>query len=448
MIHRLTALLLALALLAAACGDDSTDSTDDTSTTTTTTEAPQDDPPDVEPDEPDETTTTGPEELTATDIGVTESAIRIGVVFPDNSIINRDPGDLEAKFQVMVDTINDSGGINGRVLEMSFRATHPLDDTASEATCIELTADIEVFAAIGLFPRSTADCYGAFNDTIVVNTFAITEGAMANYTAPGITTEAHPARLVETRVATLIEGGVLSEGMKIALHGGDAGREAHAAYLAALDAAGIDVVSDTIGLQTGEDLLALNDEMQRFTEVWRSSGAEAVMASASLVSQALLIAYNNADIELPMILPEGTGVAPSLLRDNQGLDLAPFELAIALVEGNNQATKYENSEDGVRECVDRFQEATGEEVALDESRNNLGPTIVACQVFDVFAQVATAAGVNLTTEAFRDAAENFGSIEVTDLAEASLGPDKFDLGDSAGVIAGFNLEAAQFEPVG
>ena len=49
---------------------------------------------------------------------------------------------------------------------------------------------------------------------------------------------------------------MIAEGSKIALHGADQARDAHEQYLAALEAAGIDVVVDTIGLQTGEDLTA------------------------------------------------------------------------------------------------------------------------------------------------------------------------------------------------
>jgi len=440
--NRLTAVMLALALLAAACGDDDTTASDDT--TTTTTAAPVDEP--VDDDTP---TTSEPEvvALAATDTGVTESTIRIGVVFPDLEALGRDPGDLEAKFQVMVDTINDVGGINGRMLEMTFHTANPLDDTGFEAICIELTEDVEVFATLGLFPRSNADCYGALNDTIVVNTFGIGAESLANYTATGITLLADPARLVAARIAALIESGVLREGMPIAVHGSVQAEDAHDAYVAALAQAGLDVVADTIGQFDGQDQVALETEMVRFTEVWNASGAEAVIATTALNAQALLIGYNSGDIELEMILPEGPGVAPSLLESQFGLALGPFELATALVEGDDQATKYETGADGVRECVDRFQEASGEEVALDESRNNLAPTIVACQVFEIFSQIATAAGVNLTTESFGAAAEAFGPIAVTDLAVASLGPGKFDLNDSVGVIGEFNPESVQFEPV-
>ncbi len=453
--RRLTwlAILCAVGLVAAACGGDDDSADADVDDATTTTQAPTDDgsegdEPDSAAEDADAPAPDDPAELTATDIGVTESAIKVGAVFPNTALIARDPGDIEAKFRTIADRINEAGGINGRMIELSVRLTNPLDDEDSESVCIELTEDIEVFAALGTFVRTTADCYGALNDTIVISTFGISAEQMERYTAPGITLPALPARLIEDRVQALLDGDVLRDGMKVAVVGGTQGAEQQAQYVDALRAAGVDVVADTLILGDGNDLLALTDELTTLTEVWRSSGAEAVIGSAGLVSQSLLIAYNQTDIDLPMILPQGTAVNPSLMRDQQGLDLAPFELATALVEGDSQAQKYESGADGVRECVDAFQEASGEEVALDESRNNLGVTIIACQVFDIFVPIAEAAGVNLTTETFREAAEAFGPIEVTDVAEASLGPGKFDLSDSVGVIATFNPETAQFEPVG
>lgn len=450
------AILCVFVLIAAACGDDGDDAETDDGTTTTA--APSDDgdgdedagqlvdgadDPEPEPDDADE-----PVELTATDVGVTESVIRVGAVFPDTALLGQDPGDIEAKFRTIADRINEAGGINGRTIELSFHSVNPLFDDDWDTVCVELTEDVGVFAAIGLFVRTTADCYAALNDTIVISTFGITPDQMENYTAPGITLPAHAERLIEPRVQTLIDGDVLREGMKVAVVGGTQGADQQALYIEALEAAGLEVVADTLIIGDGNDQLALNEELATLTEVWKSSGAEMIVASAGLVSQGLLLAYNQGDIDIPFVLPQGLTVNPSLLRDNQGLDLAPFELATALVEGDTAAAKYEAGVDGVRECVDAFQEASGEEVALDESRNNLGVTIVACQVFDVFVPVAEAAGVDLTTESFAAAAESFGEIFVTDIAEASLGPDKFDVSDAVGVIASYNPDTVQFEPVG
>jgi hypothetical protein len=443
---------MVIAMVATACGGSDDESSDavDTAATDTTAEENQEtaDEGDDEPtDEPaDEEPTDEPVELTATDTGVTESVIRVGVVFPDTTIIGRDPGDVEAKFQTIAGAINDAGGINGRSVELHVRLVNPLDDNDWETVCVELTEDIEVFAALGLFPRTTADCYAGLNDTIVVSAFAITPDQMDGYTAPGLTTTGHAERLVGDRVAALFDADLLTEGMPVAVVGGQ--EAANEQYVAALTEAGADVVADTIVLGDGNDLVALTDEMATLTEVWKSSGAEVIVGSSDLTSQALLIGYNNGDIDLPMLLPEGTGVPPSLMRDNQGLTLDPFELATALIDGDNQPTKYEAGADGVRECVDAFQDATGEVIALDESRNNLGPTVVACQVFDIFVPIAEAAGADLTTESFAAAAEAFGRISITDIADASVGPDKFDLSDVVGTLAEFNAEAAKFQPVG
>ena len=396
-------------------------------------------------DEPAEKATDEAVELTATDTGVTESAIKLGVVFPDTTLIGRDPGDLEAKFQTVADAINEAGGVNGRMLELSIRLTNPIDDASSEAVCVELTEDVEVFAVIGLFVRTTADCYAGLNDTIVVSTFGVTPDQMESYSAPALVVPAFPERLVDARIDALLEAGALTEGMKVAVVGGQQAPEAQQQYIDALTAAGVEVVADTLVLGDGNDLVALTDEMITLTEVWKSSGAEAVLASTGLSSQPILIAYNNADIDLPILLPQGTSVPPSLLRDSQGLSLDPFELATVIVGGESQATKYELGIDGVRECVDAFQDATGEEVALDESRNNLSPTIVACQVFDIFVPIAEVAGPELTTESFAAAAAAFGPIEITDVSEASVGPGKFDLSDVVGTVAEFNPETAQFE---
>ncbi|MEO0492479.1 MAG: ABC transporter substrate-binding protein [Actinomycetota bacterium] len=389
-----------------------------------------------------------PLELFASDLGVTEDSIVVGVVFPDTSVIGRDPGDIEAKFQTVADAINAEGGVNGRMLDLRIRLVDPIDDSDSETACVELTEDIGVFAVIGTFVRTTADCYAGLNDTVVVSTFGITDEQKAGYTAPALSLPGSASRLIGARVEALFDAGVLSEGMAIAVVGGQQGAAQQEQYVEALEAAGVDVVADTVILGDANDSVALTDELITYTEVWKSSGAEAVLGSAGLVAQSFVIAYNNADIDLPILLPQGLSVAPSFIQSQLGVDLDPFELATALVEGDDTATKYETGADGVRECVDAFEAASGEEVALDESRNNLGITIIACQVFDIFVPIAEAAGADLTTESFLAAAEAFGPIEVTNVSEASVGPGKLDLADVVGVLAEYDPETLQFVPVG
>ena len=101
-------------------------------------------------------------------------------------------------------------------------------------------------------------------------------------------------------------------------------------------------------------------------------------------------------------------------------------------------------------CKDLFDYITEKGMLEEQLARNffrqVVETIIACQLFDIFVPIADAAGVELTRASFRSAAEGLGEIDVTDIASASLGPGKFDLNDSVGVIGRFNPETAAFEP--
>lgn len=442
-----TAALLAFSLLAAGCGDDDTADDDDTAPVasddvatdddvegTTTTEAPA------------EPATTEPVALTATDTGVSETTITIGVVYPDTEILGRDSGDIEAKFQVILDEINEAGGINGRMVEMVFEAPSPIGNDASDETCIRLVEDEQVFAAVGLFAGTTADCYPAFNDTIVISSFPIAATTIAESSAPAIMVDADAARLIDQRVEVLVDAGELAPGMKVAVVGVAPAAGTHDSYVAALNAAGVDVVAASLVQNVSGDTVALRSEMGALAELWRASGAEKVLGSHSSSGSGLLYSYADAPLDdIPMLLPEGLQTPPSLMRDFQGLELTPFENATMLIGELDPATLHASDEAGVRECVSRFEDATGEAIALDESRDNLAPLMSACQTLDIFRQVAEAAGPELTTESFRAAAENMGEIAVTGLRDASLGEGKFDASDEPPIIAFFNPATDQFE---
>ena len=133
-----------------------------------------------------------------------------------------------------------------------------------------------------------------------------------------------------------------------------------------------------------------------FAEVWRSRDVEAVVATTALLSRSLLIGYNRTGLELPMVLPEGTGVPrrPSRTRRVSTSHRSSTRSRWATT------TRPPSTRTELRASASASPRSSGEEVALDGSRDSLAPTIVACQVFDVFVAIAAAAGVELTTESF------------------------------------------------
>ena len=99
-----------------------------------TEEAPQ-------PEAPEPTPEPTPIVLTDSFRGVTAEAIKIGVVIVDVSVIGRSNGDVEAKWQAVIDEVNAYGGVLGRRLEAVFVPYSPLGAVESEAACVELTQD-------------------------------------------------------------------------------------------------------------------------------------------------------------------------------------------------------------------------------------------------------------------------------------------------------------------
>ena len=139
------ALFAGASLILAACGgDDGGDTTEAPTSEAPTSEAPSTDAPAEEP--------------TASDIGVTETTISIGVAVADLEAVRAVmPGvvpetlttdHLFDRWQVFADDINEAGGINGRTIELVRLVWNPLDQTSFDALCAAATIDNELFAMV------------------------------------------------------------------------------------------------------------------------------------------------------------------------------------------------------------------------------------------------------------------------------------------------------------
>lgn len=90
-------------------------------------------------------------ELRASDVGVTATTIKIGLLIPTSEAVgdpNAQSSAQRQQFEVFLDEINDRGGINGRRLEIAVATYDILDqDTGTRAACLKLADDDKVFAA-------------------------------------------------------------------------------------------------------------------------------------------------------------------------------------------------------------------------------------------------------------------------------------------------------------
>ena len=446
MSRSLRLVLVAFALLAASCGGGGDA---DPAETTSTTAAP--DSGDVEPDEPDpaEPVSAEPDaaepdpeevELTASFRGVSETEIKLGVVIIDVSVIGRSNGDVEGQWNAVIDDVNKNGGVLGRNLVPVFAKYSPLGDVESEAACVKHTQDEMVFAGVGPL-RSSVLCYAEVNDTIFVNTFGVGEEQYDRATAVLIGPGALAARNSSINVDALQAAGALDGA--IALHssvGSDSDRDI---WVAALADAGVDVVSETQSTVNG-DIVASEAEMGAFAQVWASDGADVVLGVGAGAGLDIIAGLDSGTFAPSVVVTNGSDLDPELYR-NLGFSTDKLEGAFAL--GFETFDDLANrGEESVAACIARAEAATGETTNLNAEGDddiNLNTTIWACQAIEIFVQIATHAGAELTNDSFRAAAESHGELDVTAMT-ASVEAGKFDIGDDSPLILVFDTAADAF----
>ncbi|WP_420618739.1 hypothetical protein [Candidatus Poriferisocius sp.] len=388
-----------------------------------------------------------PEPIVLTDSfrGVTSEAIKIGIVIIDLSVIGRDNGDVEAKWQAVIDDVNANGGVLGRRLEPVMAHYSPLGDVETEAACVQLTQDEQVFAAMGPL-LTNLTCFTDVNETIFINAFGVSQEEFDRSKAVAVGPGALPARNTAISVQLLIDAGVLDG--PVAVHAAADTEGERNLYVDALVAAGVDVVSETASTDVGDDVAAAEAEMQAFAQRWQADGAEVVVSVGVGAGLSVVSGIFRSPYRPRLVVTNSSALDPELYRD-LGYTTDALEGAYAL--GSIGFEDLARAGDpGVLSCIERFEEASGEVVNIDPEGDepvNLNTTIWACQAVEIFTQIATAAGPDLTNDSFRAAAEAGLSLEVTANSSASIEAGKFDIGDSAPILLAYDAAADDFLPV-
>ncbi|WP_419925155.1 hypothetical protein [Candidatus Poriferisocius sp.] len=404
-------------------------------------EEPQEAPePTEDPEEPE------PIVLTDSFRGVTAEAIKIGVVIIDVEIFGRDNGDVEAKWQAVIDDVNANGGVLGRRLDPVIVRYSPLGDAETEAACVELTQDEQVFAATGPL-LTNLTCFTDVNDTIFINTFGVSQEEFDRSKAVAVGPGALPARSAAISVEALIAAGALDG--PVGVHAAaDTGSERDH-YVDALMAAGVDVVSETASTVGGGDVAASEAEMQAFAQRWRADGAEIILAVGIGSGLNVIAGLDRSPFRPAVVLTNSSDLDPQLYRD-LGYTTDALEGAVAIgslgFEDLAQA-----GEPSVVACIERFEAASGEIVNISPEGDepvNLNTTIWACQGVEIFSQIAIAAGPDLTNDSFRAAAEGGLSLKVTANSSASISAGKFDISDGSPILLAFDPAADDFVSMG
>lgn len=447
--RRTVAVLLALSLIAAACGDDAdTDATEDGTTTTTvdgsstTTSAAPDD-------------TTDEPEIVLTDSfrGVTAQTITLGYSSIDFELLNN-TFSLDLAFvnnapiaDAIVAMHNERGGVLGRQIELIHESYLPVGPTSADEVCVKLTEDVDVFAVLGGFAGPGAadvtECFPELHDTIVIGAAPRAEQAER---AGGlwVSTDMSLDRRNEAIAKLMSDAGVLDELGPIMVIGSNEDEAGLVDVMAAaLRDVGVDVPFTDFVTTTG-DRFATSNNVGIWIEQARNAGLSTIVLlgegefrNQEFFMQApdftYILGNGDAITDWQSIRPDGLQEGTRIITNNNGPDVGAFD------------------DPDLVDCMNAVEEALDVEVLatsqLPEGEPNyFSGAVGVCRTVSLFVQIATAAGPDLTNETWVAALDNLPDLDIPGYQFVSLSSDKVDARDQL-VLVEYNLDTMTFDPI-
>ena len=379
-----------------------------------------------------------PEPRTASWRGVTEDTITVGVSMLDFALlkeINLSPagwGDQQGIWEALIANLNANGGINGRTVEAVYEFYSPINPVDAERVCTALTEDNEVFAVLGGFVgplAGTADpCIAGLNDTILVGG-EINSAELAQTSAPWYHPEPTVEASTENLLGLLVQTDRLTDAMPVYVMAGRAAEGTMDAVTAELEAHGADIVGSSIIEANDGETLAQNQQLEVILERVKGSGAEAIMINGNPAAtiRGIGAAGLNGKIAVWTNNPGGLNNLGETITDRSIADgvltaLGPTDTEIyadpLYQSACNDVIAAAIPDADLREPTD-YQ---------TEEENWFNSTRRACRHLALFVEIATAAGVNLTHDSFRAAAESLSDFTLPGGA-SSLSATKFGARD-------------------
>ena len=377
------------------------------------------------------------EPLTASWRGVTEDSIHIAATTIDfDWLVERgfSPngwGDQTLVWESVVADLNDRGGINGR--QVVLDAVRPYSaipgmGISADAVCLEVAGDFETFAVLGGFvgPAEISNiCIPGQQETILVGGRVNTE-RLGQVTAPWLENGTAKERRMSMYLTLLDQNGYL-DGKKVAIVGATASQEAYDTGVATLNALGVDVVLEAISEITVGDTEAEDAWWEVISERVRTSGADAVVFAGGDRAGFRGLFWAGVDVEY---FPYNNESLTSLSN------VTP-EMVDGAVTLTGLTEQEQLEQDEIQElCIKPFQARHPEiEVGAPDTHEDgvekwWRSVMSHCNELRLFELIASKAGANLTHDSFREAAASMPQFKLPLQPFASLGPSKFDAGDS------------------
>ena len=375
-------------------------------------------------------------ELTASWKGVTEDTIAIGVsmlnfdLLQEMGLTAAGWGDQQGVFQALVDDLNANGGILGRNVVAVYDYYNPIDAADAERACTVLTQDNEVFAAVLGFVgplAGTADpCFVATYNTPLVGG-EHTPDEVAQATAPWFNVEPSTEDATSNLLDLLVQTG-RADGARVFVVTHQAATGDEPLVLEGLGARGIEVVGTAVLDANDGDTAAQDQLMQVISERIRADGADTVMINGNPAATIRGLGLNGMLDSVTI----WSNDAPGLNNLGETFDHEWARGAIAS-DGPSELDIW--NDDVFQDCVRVVNDAgIGADLRptaelADDDENWFNPTRRYCGHLSLFAQIAAAAGPDLTPETFEQAAYTLTDFVLPGAPSNSLSPSKLGARD-------------------
>lgn len=377
-----------------------------------------------------------PSALTASWRGVTPDTITIGVsmlnfdLLQEMGLTAAGWGDQQGVFQALIDDLNANGGILGRNVVAVYDYYSPIDAADAERACTVLTQDNEVFAAVLGFVgplAGTADpCFVGTNNTPLVGGEQ-TPDEVAQATAPWFnvepSTDDHTSNLLDLLVQT-----GRADGAKVFVVSHQASTGDEPLVLEGLGARGIEVVGTAVLDANDGDTAAQDQLMQVISERIRADGADTVMINGNPAATIRGLGLNGMLDSVTIWSNNAAGL------NNLG-ETFDHEWARGAIASDGPSELDIWNDDVFQDCV-RVVNAAGIGADLrptadlaDDDENWFNPVRRYCGHLSLFAQIAAAAGPDLTPETFEQAAYTLTDFVLPGAPANSLSPTKLGARD-------------------
>ena len=382
-------------------------------------------------------TRSGTSGLTASDVGVTPTAIRIGVWVPDIGAIAKipglgdtgfDPATYRAAYDAFASELNAQGGVLGRKIELVYYTMDATNEADSnQQGCIFFSQQEKVFAlftaSVGY--ESSFDCVHRATGAITYSTLGFEQHYYGGNWL--VTQDAATNRVLRNLVAFFDGRGEL-RGKRIALvEQARLKTYSDQIVLPALKALGYDVVHRaTMSDDTGQ----LGSQIPVEVNQMKAKGVEVALTLLNPAAAGLLI--QNADQQL--FHPRWLFSDFNAGTDDLGPRLFPANTDAAgltsLRTGEFRTGGPEPAYDA--SCAARYNaRTTGKKVRFGVTKqdNPYRYALYGCTAFDRFRAAALAAGPTLTHARWMAAIAAMGSVHIAFAADGTYGAGKTDAAD-------------------